>query len=445
MAKHDLRFWMKCISCGEIMPQDRPLYDCIFCGGLLMPERDDDFIRRYIGDGEAIQAYFDSIKYSRRSAVYPYGSGVFRYLDFLFPGFPAEAIISLREGNTDLSTLPKWDRKKIGLSSIFFKMEGHNPTGSFKDRGMCGAVSEVNRLIMFYPELGIKGTAQASSGDTAAAAAAFSAEIEGIRNIVLMAHGKVAPGQVVQSKKYRALLIEIDHPKGFDGAMKIASELCRTHPELVLLNSKNPFRLIGQEAIALEIFQDLNWKVPRWISVPAGNGGNLTALMMSCLRAKAFGIINELPGIIIAQPKISNTLVRWERSGFRDYMPGTYKDSVASAMNIQDPVSFPRINNLRKHFEIRAFDVEEKEIKDTRARFIHLDPHGAVATHAVLQAREGGVIKENDSVVVIVTANDLKFPDSNSAYLDNCENEFANPSNIVPGTVEAVEQVLALA
>src|SRR3989344_3813003 len=106
--KHDLRFHMKCIDCGELMPQDRPLYTCLKCNGLLMPERDEDYVKSTFGSGTLAQARLDSIKYSRMSAAYPYGSGVFRYLDFLLPGFPKGSIVSLIEGNTDLLETPEW-------------------------------------------------------------------------------------------------------------------------------------------------------------------------------------------------------------------------------------------------------------------------------------------------------------------------------------------------
>lgn len=441
MDSGKLRFWMRCIECGEIMPQDRPLYTCLKCNGLLMPERDEDYVRKLLGPGRSIIESFRTVKIAY-SDDYPFGSGVFRYLDFILPGYPKDKAVSHREGNTDLLTPPKWLRKKVGIPNLYVKMEGQNPSGSFKDRGMCVAISEVNRLNELYPELGIRGIACASTGDTAAAAAAYAAEVENMKSVVIMANDKVAPGHVVQSMRLGAMLISVEHRDGFNGAMKIASEFAARHPEFVLVNSKNPYRLIGQEAIFLEILQDLHWRVPRWISIPAGNGGNLTALMMSCLRAKEFGIIDELPGIIIAQPKVSNTLVRWLRSGCKEYAPGDYMDSVASAMNIQNPVSFPRIERLYKHFEILAYDVSETMIQDTRAQFIHLCPHGAVAMSAALQARDDGGIKEDDYAVVISTANDLKFPESNLVYHSNPENKYANTLRIVPGTIEAVEQAI---
>mgnify|MGYP001591409867 CR=1 FL=1 len=178
-------------------------------------------------------------------------------------------------------------------------------------------------------------------------------------------------------------------------------------------NSKNDFRIVGQETIALEICQDLHWKAPDWIAVPCGNGGNLTALLISLLRMKERKMINFLPGIIVAQTKGANTLVRWAKSGFKDYNPGSFKDSIASAMNIQNPVSFPRIKELRKKFRIEFFDATESDIQETRDLFMgagaNICPQTAVALDAVLEAINGGIVKENDSVIVIGTASGIKF------------------------------------
>jgi threonine synthase len=128
--------------------------------------------------------------------------------------------------------------------------------------------------------------------------------------------------------------------------MTLIQQFTARHPELVLVNSKNDMRIVGQESIGLEILQDLSWRSPKWIAVPVGNGGNLSALLQSLLRAKEFGLITELPGIIAAQTGVSDTLVRWSESNFQKYEPGAYQDTVASAMNINSPVSFPRIKKL---------------------------------------------------------------------------------------------------
>lgn len=441
------RYAMKCISCGREMPHDRNYYTCI-CGSLLLPERDEEYIRRTIGQGQAARNYFDSIRYGNINKKYPYGSGVFMWIDYLLPGFPKKAVASLREGFTDLFEPPKWLKEKIGLKNLYVKMEGQNPSGSFKDRGMPVAVSEARRLQIYHPDLGIKSVACASTGDTSASATVYAAYYrDKLGCIVFLTYNKMSREQLAQAIMSGALVVAIKHPHGFDACMRLIKEYSAKHKEIVLVNSANAFRLVGQETIALEIFQDLRWKAPNWISIPAGNGGNLTALLISCLRARDLGLIDRLPGIIVAQTKGANTLVRWARSGFKDYKPGIFKDSIASAMNIQDPVSFLRIKKLMKEFHILFYDVEENEIQHTRALFnnaaVDVCPQGAVALNAVLQARQYGRIKEMDTVVSISTASGLKFVESALGYHEQ-KYKFSNHCLVEnTGTIEGIERLLS--
>ncbi len=177
----DVRYYQQCIQCGAQYPTDRFTYTCTKndCGGLLLVERDEDFIRDKIGHGESAQKYFDRIRWSEIAQRYPSGSGVFEWREIILPEFPVEASMALFEGCTDLFELPLWLRKELGVGPTYLKLEGQNPSGSFKDRGMSIAVSEVLRLQMAYPELGITGVCCASTGDTSAAAAAYAAYARG--------------------------------------------------------------------------------------------------------------------------------------------------------------------------------------------------------------------------------------------------------------------------
>mgnify|MGYP001596633477 CR=1 FL=1 len=444
-----MRYHMECIGCGEKVFRNLNFYTCPKCGGLFLLIRDEQFVGIKVGYRKEAMAYFDSIRFSPKTGKYPYGSGVFMWKDFILPGFPDKAVLSLREGFTDLFEPPMWLKRKIGLKKLFVKMEGQGPSGSFKDRGMSVAVSEARRIQIQQPELGIKYICCASTGDTSAAAATYSAYYrDKLKCIVFLPYEKISSGQLSQAMMAGAIVVAIKHPRGFDGCMKLIEEFSAAHSEMVLVNSKNAYRIVGQETAALEIFQDLRWKAPKWISVPVGNGGNLTALMLSCLRARRFGLIDDLPGIIIAQSKAANTIVRWGKSYFKDFQPGDLKSTVASAMNIQSPVSFPRIKKLHSQFEILFYDVEEKEINDTRALFnsagADICPQGAVALNAVLQAREGGIVKEKDLIVAVSTASGLKFVDSAIEYHLNGRNGFSNPYVVVEGTsIKDIEVALA--
>jgi len=419
------------------------------CGGLLLVERDEDFVKNKIGVGKTAQNYFDNLRFGEARKIYPNDSGVWLFRHFILPDFPERAIISLKEGQTDLFEIPDWLKKETGLSNLYIKMEGQSPSESFKDRGMPVAISDALRLQQDYPALGIKGISCASTGDTSAAAAVYSAYVrDKLRCLVLVPYQKISDPQLFQAMAHGAEVKAISHPKGFDGCMQLIQEFTARHPELVLVNSKNDMRVVGQETIALEILQDLGWHSPDWVAIPVGNAGNIAALLNSLLRAKKFGLIEKLPGIIGAQTLSADTLVRWAESGFIKYEPGEYKDTVASAMNINDPVSFPRVKKLYGEFNIKFYGSEENEILKTWARFTragaNICPQSAVALNAVLKAREEGVIKEKDLVVSISTASAIKFAEAGIRHHKTGRPEdFANPYEVVEGDLDALEKSLS--
>src|SRR3989344_1929652 len=149
-------FWHKCIKCHSVYIPDNFYYDCPKCKGLLLIERDEEWIDNKIGVGEQAQLFFDNIRFGRKRDIYPNDSGVFIWFPLILPGFPKKEAISLREGFTDLFEIPDWLKKKIGIKKFFIKMEGQLPSESFKDRGMSVAISEALRLQQLYPELKIK-------------------------------------------------------------------------------------------------------------------------------------------------------------------------------------------------------------------------------------------------------------------------------------------------
>lgn len=443
----------RCIRCGSEYPTDRFTYTCtqLGCGGLLLVERDEEYISSLIGGGQAAQAYFDGIRWSEKSRRYPSGSGVFGWKDFILPGFPDEACLAMNEGVTDLFETPAWLRREEGLGPVYIKLEGQNPSGSFKDRGMSVAVSETLRLQLMHPDLGITGICCASTGDTSAAAAAYAAYArDRLQCIILVPHNKISPAQLSQAMQFGAKVVAVDSDEGFDGCMRIIQDFSQTHPELVLVNSKNAFRLAGQETIALEILQDLNWVAPDWISIPVGNGGNLTALLIGLQRAHRHGLIERLPGILVGQAQVCDTLVRWNEGGrsASAYRPGAFQPSVASAANICDPVSFPRIEQLISSFDAHFYRASEDEIQDAQMSFtrggVDLCPQTGIALYALLRARSNGVVKENDTVAVISTATGLKFSESSVHYhTEKTGSRYSNRYRVAGGSVEAVEDVLA--
>lgn len=440
-------WWHECVECGKRVGTAKFHYTCPACDGLLLVERDDEHVMKSVGTGQKARNYFDSLRYGTARKQYPNDSGVWLWRDLLLPGFPEKSIVSLKEGQTDLFEVPSWLGRELGIEKLFIKMEGQAPSESFKDRGMPVAVSDALRLQRENPELGIRGVLCASTGDTSAAAAIYSAYVrDQLDCLVTLPHEKIVDAQLFQAMAHGARVRTISHPDGFDATRNITFEFSKRHPEYMLVNSKNDMRIVGQETIGLEVLQDLNWKVPDWISIPVGNGGNLTALLLALLRAKKFGLIDRLPGIIAGQISVADTLVRWQESKYKEYKPGKFKTTVASAMNINNPVSFPRIKKLYKEFDVHFYRSGEDEIKDAWAQSLrgaaNICPQTAVAIHAARQARESGTIKGNDSVVVIAAASALKFSEAGVAY-HKSRAKFANPYQKVAGSLEALEASLA--
>ncbi|HEY4500108.1 MAG TPA: threonine synthase [Candidatus Paceibacterota bacterium] len=442
----DFRFWHQCIACDKRFVPDKFYYTCPDCGGLLLVARDEEFIKAKIGVGGKARNYFDALRFGYDRKKYPNDSGVWLWRDLILPEFPEDSIISLKEGQTDLFETPHWLKTKLGLQNLFIKMEGQAPSESFKDRGMPVAISDTLRLQKNYPELGIRGVSCASTGDTSASAAIYSAYVQDkLSCLVLLPYEKISDPQLFQAMAHNAQVRAIKHKDGFDGCMKLIQEFTKIHPEYLLVNSKNDMRLVGQESIGLEILQDLGWHAPDWISIPVGNGGNLTALLNSLLRAKEFGLIDTLPGIIGAQTQAADTLARWHKSGFKEYKPGEYKDTVATAMNINNPVSFPRIKKLYDKFNIRFYSVPEETIYDRWTQFTkagaNICPQSAVALDAVVQAREANIVKESGTIVSISTASAIKFAESGIQYHKR-KAKYANPYKIVDGNLGALEKSL---
>ena len=438
----------QCVSCEKQFEPDRFLYTCPQCNGLLIVVRDEEYVKNKIGRNERAREYFDDLRFGLLRKQYPNDSGVWLWRDFILPDFPDRYILSLKEGQTDLFEIPNWLKKEVGMENLYIKMEGQSPSESFKDRGMPVAISDALKLQSEYPDLNIKGVSCASTGDTSASAAIYTAYIKDrLSCLVLLPYEKISDPQLFQAMAHGAKVRAIKHPKGFDGCMQLIQEFTAMHPEYVLVNSKNDMRVVGQETIALEILQDLSWQAPDWISIPVGNSGNLAALLNSLLRAKEYGLINKLPGIIAAQTASADTLVRWARSDFTKYEPGDFKDTIATAMNINDPVSYPRVKKLYGKFNINFYRSEEDLILRTWAQFTragtNICPQSAVALHAVLQAREERTVKEKDVVVSISTASGIKFAEAGiKVHKTGNAQHFANSYQIIEGDLVSLENSL---
>jgi threonine synthase len=361
-------------------------------------------------------------------------SGVWRYREHVLPDLPEKHIVSKPEGETRLYRVRELG-ERLGLSRLFVKHEGENPTLSFKDRGMTAGVS-------WAWHLGIRDVVCASTGDTSAALAAYAAEVPGMRAIVLVPEGKITGEQLSQALHYGATTLALK--TDFDGCMRLVTELSSARP-VYLLNSKNPVRIEGQKTIGWEAIQDLGWNVPDWFVVPVGNAGNLSAIGKGLREWLGLGVIGKKPRLAGIQAEAADPFYQSFRTGFAERVTRVAGETAASAIRIGAPVSHPKAER-----EIRFFDgvverVSEGELMDAVAlagrHGLAICPNSAVALAGAAKLRQSGVIRADDTVVVIATAHALKFSGALNAYHAS-KARYANPLRSLPATLDAVMAAL---
>ena len=207
-------------------------------------------------------------------------------------------LITLNEGNTPLIKSEKIG-KQLGKIELYFKYDGLNPTGSFKDRGMVMAIAKA-------VEDGAKTVICSSTGNTSASAAAYSARI-GINCVVIIPDGNIALGKLAQALMYGAKVIAING--NFDDASMIVREIVDNYP-ITTVNSINPYRLQGQKTAAFEICDALGGKAPNYLSIPVGNAGNISAYWMGFKEYKEFGKIPNTPIMLGFEAEGSAAIVK---------------------------------------------------------------------------------------------------------------------------------------
>ena len=433
---------LRCIAgCAGEHPLTRAIYRCPSCHGLLDVVHDLEALRHTRPD--AWRAIFDA-RYKR--TVWPFGSGVWGKKEWVVPDVPDDAIVSLDEGGTNLFWAERLGRD-LGMRDLWIKMCGNSHTGSFKDLGMTVLVSVV-RWAMRDHGLSVRAIACASTGDTSASLAAYGATA-GIPVVVLLPRGKVSTAQLVQPLANGALVLALD--TDFDGCMAIVQELAESGL-VYLANSMNALRLEGQKTVAIEVVQQFDWQVPDWIVLPSGNLGNASALFKGFSMLKELGLTDRLPRLAVAQAERANPLVRAVREGAREVTPMRAETTLASAIQIGAPVSAPRAMKALAAMNGVAVDATEDELSEAAARAdltgTYCDPHTGVALAALIKLRAQGTIRDDDRVVVISTANGLKFTEFKVGYhersLAAVESRRANtPVHLAPSVGAAVDAIRA--
>jgi len=378
-----------------------------------------------------------------RTSRFPYGSGVWGKKEWVLPNIKDEHIVSMYEGNTNLFRSDRLE-KLFDQNEIWVKLCGNSHTGSFKDLGMTVLVSQVKSMMAEGQP--IKAIACASTGDTSAALAAYAANAN-IQSVILLPKDKVTIAQLIQPIANGALVLSLD--TDFDGCMKVVQQLTKDK-EIYLANSMNSLRIEGQKTVGIEVVQQLDWKVPDWFVIPGGNLGNVTALGNGLLMMYELGIIQKLPRICVAQTQKANPLYLSYMKKFEEFKAVQAQKTLASAIQIGDPVSIDKAIKTLKRFDGVVEEATEEELANAACLAdksgLLTDPHTGVALAAMKKMRKKGLLQKDDSVVIVSTAHGLKFIDFKVRYhkneIDNVTPEYMNGPVELSADIESVKRVV---
>jgi len=418
----------------------QPIYHCPTCGDLLQVAHDLDALRQR--SPVAWMRCFDD-RYKR--TAWPYGSGVWGKKEWICPEIRDEHVVSMDEGGTNLFWAERYGRQ-IGVADLWVKMCGHSHTGSFKDLGMTVLVSVVKQMIADGAAVG--AVACASTGDTSAALAAYAAAA-GIPAIVILPRARVSAAQLVQPLANGALVLALD--TDFDGCMAIVQRLAEEEG-VYLANSMNSLRLEGQKTLSIEIVQQFDWEVPDVVVIPGGNLGNVSAIAAGFDQMLALGLIAKRPRLVVAQAAAANPLYLAYRRDWH-FEPVRAQPTIASAIQIGNPVSIRKAIAALQRYSGIVEQATEEELAEAAARADRTGmlncPHTAVALAALEKLVQRGEVKATDRVIVISTANGLKFADFKTAYhtnrLERVASRHANPPVELPNDYDAVRRAIGRA
>jgi len=418
----DLAF-QRCIHphCGATVSLDDTSFQCPKCGGLLDVAYDWDRlpVPRSLRDFEK--------KWSERTNPLSF-SGVWRFHDLL-PFAPPDKIMTIGEGQTILQrsdAVAAYTGMNEGR--LFLQYEGMNPSGSFKDNGMTAAFSHA-RMV------GARRAACASTGNTSASAAIYCAATGLMRAIIFIGSGKISYGKLAQALDHGALTVQI--AGDFDDALARVFQVSR-QLGIYLVNSINPFRLEGQKTIMYRILEALGWEVPDWIVVPGGNLGNVSAFGKAFIEMLDLGLIKSAPRLAVINAAGANTFyqlyekqnVRWNggrphEATIDNYMKamdaGNLRaDTLASAIEINRPVSLPKALRALHHCGGCTREVTDQEMLDAKAKVgaggLGCEPASAASVAGVKKLRQEGIIGSDERVVCVLTGHQLKDPTATVAY-----------------------------
>ncbi len=413
-----------CLGCNEAFSIEKLHYTCPKCRGVFLL-RDNSFDILKKTSGEKWRDKFDNRAATKENTL----RGIFRFYELIAPVVEKDDIIYLGEANTPV--IPASQHLEFLLGQRFaFKNDGQNPSASFKDRGMACAFSYLKKMAR---EKGWNQvlTICASTGDTSASAALYGAYAGApFKSVVILPQGRVTSQQISQPLGSGAHVVEL--PGFFDDCMKVVEYLADNF-RVALLNSKNAWRILGQESYAFETAQWYNWDLAgKALFIPIGNAGNITAVMAGLMKLKELDIIDELPRIFGVQSSHADPVFRYyqEQPDSRRFKPVEVSPSVAQAAMIGNPVSFPRVRSLVDKYEkiqgpgsFHVVQVEEQAIIEGML-LANQNGHiactqGGECLAGMLRARELGILEKHETAVLDSTAHTLKFSGFQEMYFSN--------------------------
>jgi threonine synthase len=344
---------------------------------------------------------------------------LFKYKDYL-PITSQTPLFTMGEGDTPLVKVDAL-AQQVGCAELYFKMEGCNPSGSFKDRGMVMAIAKAM-------ENGSKAVMCASTGNTSASAAAYAA-YNGLQPIIIIPKGKIALGKLAQAIVFGAKIVMIDG--NFDEALKAVVSLTDRHP-VTLVNSINPFRIEGQKTASFEIVDYLG-EAPDYLFIPVGNAGNITAYWKGFKEYQQLGKAKILPKMMGFQAEGAAPIVR----GYPIEKPET----VATAIRIGNPASWTKATAARDESSGLIDMVSDDEILAAQKLLaakggLFGEPASAASLAGLIKLKSQGYNFAGKKIVCVITGNGLK----------DTEIALKNPPQILelPSNLEAIEKALNL-
>jgi threonine synthase len=437
-----------CLGCNARFSINELHYTCPECGGVFLLE-DTTFDSLKQRSGQEWRELFDARAMSKDSAL----RGIFRFYELIAPVADRGDIVYLGEGQTPIVDFSPTMQKELNSQNGGFKNDGQNPSASFKDRGMACAFSFLNHLCRTQDIEEILAVC-ASTGDTSAAAALYASYTgDRIKSAVILPQGKVTPQQLAQPLGSGAQVLEV--PGVFDDCMKVVEHLADNY-RVALLNSKNAWRILGQESYAFEIAQWYDWDLDgKCVFVPIGNAGNITAIMAGFLKLHRLSIIDTLPRVFGVQSHHADPVYRYyavDDPEERRFMPVTVQASVAQAAMIGNPVSFPRVRHFAEQFEAiggkEVFQVVQVTEQDIMDGMLQANRNGHIACTqggeclaGLKRARQLGIIDAEETAILDATAHMLKFIGFQDMYFNNA---FPAEYGISPDTTMANAPRLAI-